>query len=557
VVDASHEACRELDRDRHELLGAGFADSLVPADGKALTAVLADLAGSAGDEAEPTRLSVQRPNGEVAVDSLDLRLLACGAGLVRADVRSMTEQARLEHVLGALATSTFVADAYSQVTWRLLVDDWARSLAAADAADGTGLNWVHPDDLPMLLEAYTRLLDNADSTEVVQVRTRIPHLDNSWARARLTAVNKLGDPLIAGLVVRSERQSKLDQVDSIGETSGVFRSLAETAPMGIVVTDRDGRPFYFNSLARELFGQDDVQADDVDWTHRVRAEHRVALAVVVVDALERQQAGSLVVALDLPEERTVWCRLDVHPEIDEDGNPFGLIATLQDVTAETEARQALLDARDELWTLANHDALTGLPNRAFLMDRLERATARRKRTGTSVAVLYCDLDGFKAVNDSLGHLAGDAVLVEASRRMMTVVRETDTIGRLGGDEFLVICEGFTSVGQIQTVAERIVAALAAPMTVAGTAVEVGASIGIAVNAGPAPGDPAPGDPAPGDPATGDPATGDPAPGDPAPGEPTAGDPATGDSATDDLIRRADHAMYQAKTAGKGSFQFAG
>jgi diguanylate cyclase (GGDEF)-like protein/PAS domain S-box-containing protein len=520
VIDVSHEGCRELDRDRHELLGTGFADSLVPADAKALAAVLADLAGAGDAEAEPTRLSVQRPNGDVAVDSLDLRLLACGAGRVHADVRSMTEHARLEHVLGALATSTFVADAYSQVTWRLLVDDWARSLAAADEADGTGLNWVHPDDLPILLEAYTRLLDNAGSTEIVQVRTRIPHLDNTWARARLTAVNKLDDPLIAGLVVRSERQSSVDQVGSIGQTSGVFRSLAETAPMGIVVTDRDGRPFYFNSLARELFGQD--EAGSLDWMQHVRAEHRDALTAVVSDALERQRAGSLVVALDLAGDRTVWCRLDVHPEIDEDGRPFGMIGTLQDVTAETEARQALLDARDELWKLANHDALTGLPNRAFLMDRLERATARRKRAGTSVAVLYCDLDGFKAVNDSLGHLAGDAVLVEASRRLVTVVRETDTIGRLGGDEFLVICEGFTRTDQIQAVAERIVQAISVPMTVGGTSVALGASVGIAISSGPATDEPAP-----------------------------------GDSATDDLIRRADHAMYQAKTAGKGSFQFAG
>ena len=456
----------------------------------------------------------------MAVDTFELRLLGCGAGQVHADVRSLTEQVRLEHVLGALATSTFVADAYSQVTWRLLVDDWARSLAQADEADGTGLNWVHPDDLPILLEAYTRLLDNAGSTEVVQVRTRIPHLDKNWARARLTAVNKLDDPLIAGLVVRSERLSELDQVDSIGQTSGVFRSLAETAPMGIVVTDREGRPLYFNGLARELFGQD--EAGSLDWMRRVRPEHREALEAVVADALERQLAGSLVVALDLAEGRTVWCRLDVHPEIDEDGRPFGLISTLQDVTSETEARQALLDARDELWTLANHDALTGLPNRAFLMDRLERATARRKRAGTSVAVLYCDLDGFKAVNDSLGHLAGDAVLVEASRRLVTVVRETDTIGRLGGDEFLVICEGFTRTDQIEAVAERIVAALGAPMSVAGTLVEIGASVGIAISSGP-----------------------------------TADEPATDDSATDDLIRRADHAMYQAKTDGKGSFQFAG
>jgi diguanylate cyclase (GGDEF)-like protein/PAS domain S-box-containing protein len=522
VVDVSREACRELDRGRDELLGTGFTDSLVAADAKALVTALADLVGSDGDDGEPNRLAVQRPNGDVAVDSLELRLLACGDGLVHADVRAMTEQVRLEHVLGSLATSTFVADAHTQVTWRLIVDDWSRGLAVADEADGLGLSWVHPDDLPLLLEVYTRLLDNSGSTEVVEVRARIAHLEKNWVRTRLTAVNKLDDPFIAGLVIRSERQSNPNRVESIGQTSGGFRSLAETAPMGIVVTDREGRPIYFNGLARELFGQSADAPGGPAWMDRVRSEHREPLAAVVADALERQKAGSLVVALDLPGKRTVWCRLDVHPEIDEDGRPFGLIATLQDVTSETEARHALMDAKDELWTLANHDALTGLPNRAFLMDRLARATARRKRAGTSVAVLYCDLDGFKAVNDNLGHLAGDAVLVEAARRLVTAVRETDTIGRLGGDEFLVICEGFTRNEQIETVAARIVHAISEPMTVAGASVQVGASVGIAISAGPA-----------------------------------VEGPTTDDSATDDLIRRADHAMYEAKTTGKGSYQFAG
>jgi diguanylate cyclase (GGDEF)-like protein/PAS domain S-box-containing protein len=297
--------------------------------------------------------------------------------------------------------------------------------------------------------------------------------------------------------------------------------------MGIVVTDREGQPLYFNNLARELFGEVGDASGGPAWVDRVRAEHQAPLAAVVADALERQKAGSLLVALDLPDERTIWCRLDAHPEIDEDGRPFGLIATLQDVTPETEARHALVEAKDELWKLANHDALTGLPNRALLMDRLERATARRKRAGTSVAVLYCDLDGFKAVNDELGHLAGDAVLVEAGRRLDTVVRETDTIGRLGGDEFLVICEGFTRTEQIEAVAERIVQAISVPMTVAGTSVQLGASVGIAISAGPAT------------------------------AEPTTDEPTTDDSATDDLIRRADGAMYQAKSTGKGSYQFAG
>ncbi|MCW2966430.1 MAG: hypothetical protein JWM71_202 [Solirubrobacteraceae bacterium] len=156
---------------------------------------------------------------------------------------------------------------------------------------------------------------------------------------------------------------------------------------------------------------------------------------------------------------------------------------------------------------ALHDALTGLPNRALFLDRLEHALARASRAGTEVAVLFLDLDRFKTVNDSLGHAAGDELLCVVGERIASCMRAADTAARLGGDEFAVLLEDLTSTREAVRVAERIIAALEAPILVAGREVFIGASIGIA----------------------------------------------TGTSGADDLLRHADVAMYRAKAQGKGRY----
>lgn len=156
------------------------------------------------------------------------------------------------------------------------------------------------------------------------------------------------------------------------------------------------------------------------------------------------------------------------------------------------------------------DCLTGLPNRALFLDRLKHALARSARHNQSVAVLFVDLDGFKEVNDSFGHAAGDQLLTAAAQRLASHLRREDTLARFGGDEFTILLEGVTSVQDVTCVAERILDSLRTPFTIGTQQVSVMASIGIALSA-------------------------------------------AGAHEVDALLRQADEALYRAKAQGRGSF----
>jgi diguanylate cyclase (GGDEF)-like protein len=207
-----------------------------------------------------------------------------------------------------------------------------------------------------------------------------------------------------------------------------------------------------------------------------------------------------------------------------------LLFVFEDIRAAAQARAEAASAA--LARMAYHDALTGLSNRARFLERLGAALARARAAGdpARVAVLLLDLDGFKGVNDSLGHAAGDTVLAEVAARLLNATRGCDTVARLGGDEFAVLLEVAREDAAAVVVAERILAALAAPFVLDGRQARVGASVGIARSAAGA------------DARAGSDAAVDVG---------TAGDAQAprGDVAA--VMRAADVAMYRAKALGKG------
>ena len=188
-----------------------------------------------------------------------------------------------------------------------------------------------------------------------------------------------------------------------------------------------------------------------------------------------------------------------------DGSLGGLVGVITDITQRKQT-EALI------WTQANYDALTGLPNRRLLNDRLAELMKRTQRTHDSVAVMFIDLDRFKEVNDTLGHEAGDRLLVEAARRIVACLRESDTVARQGGDEFTVLLPGMAERAPIERIAEDIIQSLCQPFQLGNDVAYVSASIGITL----------------------------------CPADATT--PA-------DILKNADQAMYHAKEAGRNRFSY--
>jgi diguanylate cyclase (GGDEF)-like protein/PAS domain S-box-containing protein len=177
----------------------------------------------------------------------------------------------------------------------------------------------------------------------------------------------------------------------------------------------------------------------------------------------------------LPDGEPRSLEVKLLPQLGANGAVQGCFEVMTDITEHRLAEQRIQQA-------ANHDGLTGLPNRMLFQDRLESAIALARRESRSFGLLYLDLDRFKPVNDTLGHAVGDELLMEVGRRIRGQVRESDTVARVGGDEFTVLLQGLVTGGRAQVVARKIIAALEVPFELEGgsRSVSIGASVGIAL-----------------------------------------------------------------------------
>jgi len=202
---------------------------------------------------------------------------------------------------------------------------------------------------------------------------------------------------------------------------------------------------------------------------------------------EREQAeGSVEKRLLHLDGRAVWVRVSVTPVWDEDGRPWGGVACLEPLHPDT-AQPIAHDGRDGVgeggYWLALHDVLTGAANRMLLHDRITLALAACERGSGVVAVMFCDIDHFKAINDTFGHERGDQVLTAMVRRLQVTLRPDDTVARIGGDEF-VVAGHVDSPADAHALHERVRAALARPLELPDDpAVPVGVSVGLAVGRG--------------------------------------------------------------------------
>ena len=298
------------------------------------------------------------------------------------------------------------------------------------------------------------------------------------------------------------------------ESEARFRSLVQNASDVTMVLGADTVVSYVTPPVQRVLGWDPAELLGVELADLVHPEE-VAYARAFYAEMDgrhspggargREGESTATVEWRVRHRDGSWRQFEVvNASLLDDDAVRGIVATLRDVTERRELER-------ELEHQAFHDRLTGLANRALFRDRLEHALARRNRNQHPVAVLLLDLDDFKVVNDSLGHAAGDRLLVLVAERLRSRLRASDTTARLGGDEFAVLLDDPAAADEAMQVAERLIEALASPYQLDGRELFVRASIGVALAA----------------------QTGQPA---------------------DELLRDADMAMYAAKAQSRGGYQ---
>ncbi|WP_243373022.1 EAL domain-containing protein [Geotalea sp. SG265] len=297
----------------------------------------------------------------------------------------------------------------------------------------------------------------------------------------------------------------LDQhQNALQESESNFRALADNANDGLHIITGSNRLAYVNRRAAEIIGYTVEEMLFATTENIVHPDH----LPVMKERTIRKEAGEPVpeqfetmlahkdgscIPVEVTTARTLWQGKQAE------------LAIVRDITDRKKAAV-------EIQQLAYYDTLTGLPNRSLLHDRINQSIVQAVRCNRKVGILFLDLDRFKGINDTLGHLAGDGLLAAVAERLMGCIRETDTVARIGGDEFVIIIPALEHTEDLSKVAEKILAVISKPLDLKGKEIFITASMGIAVY-------------------------------------PDDGNDVYG------LLKNADFAMYQAKDQGKNAFQY--
>ena len=303
--------------------------------------------------------------------------------------------------------------------------------------------------------------------------------------------------LAAALDQSEERALELQNYKSVVDSN--HDAVMALDLQGVIKIWNLGAEYIFGYSAREVLGSNIEKIIPPHCIDEFHSAYSRVLAGAKFTTCETKHRNKLGKTLDIAAT--------ISPIVDEEGKIVGISMIDRDVT---ERKQI----ENRLGYIASHDKLTGLPNRELFYDRLSQAISVSRRRRSRLAILFMDLDGFKSVNDSYGHVVGDNTLMQASQRLLACVREADTVARLGGDEFAIILNEVQAYGDVGMVADKIISSIGEPMQLDdGGTYRVGVSVGIALF-------------------------------------PDSG------SEIDSLVKISDQAMYESKNKGKNCYTFA-
>jgi diguanylate cyclase (GGDEF)-like protein/PAS domain S-box-containing protein len=287
-------------------------------------------------------------------------------------------------------------------------------------------------------------------------------------RFRLERLDELARDL--GSLIQQKRSE-----EAMRASGQRIRAVLDHVVDGLITFDDSGRIESFNPAAQRLFGYEDIEAVGQDLKLLITESHQSEFLAQIRSSIRPGKKHATSAAYETQGRRKDGSGFPLEFTMNQVrlGNDRLYIGLLRDIT-ERKAMTEALEYR------ALHDSLTGLPNRTFLVDRLEQTLLIAHRERQPRAFLVLDLNGFKEINDTLGHHQGDRALQEVARRLRRVLRKADTVGRLGGDEFAVLPGGATDASRAILIAEKLLQALEPPFQLGEHTVEVGASIGIAI-----------------------------------------------------------------------------
>ena len=320
-------------------------------------------------------------------------------------------------------------------------------------------SFLHPDDLDAWKATEARALAG-QHVEPMELRAVRP--DGSVAELELAHLRIQRADGWASLLLARDAHSRKEIERRLKESEERYKGLASVAFDGLAI-HIDGIILQVNRSFEDIFElRDQLLGSGIYqlFNEESRARFQAELDSGKVLELEGKRPGGHAVHVEVSSQACLF-----------QGDP-AYVTAVRDVTRRRQAEEAV---RVQAW----HDALTGLPNRVLLMDRLEQALRQATREGRRLALLYLDLDRFKPVNDSLGHAAGDELLKQAAARLLALLRKGDTVARMGGDEFCVVLNDAVLEGDALAVGQKIVASLHEPFPVAGQEVHIGTSVGIA------------------------------------------------------------------------------
>jgi diguanylate cyclase (GGDEF)-like protein/PAS domain S-box-containing protein len=474
-VNETLEACFGFCRE--ELLGRSIFDFFHPDDVDYMLSSLAERLGNEGPGL-PVEIRIIGRDGEARLCEVvgqDLRHVPEVGGLV-GSIRDISRRpaladspVRLRSMVHSASDITLLVGASGEV---LFASHALTRLLGGDPDGVVGSDWLalfHPDDRTEAREVLSWIRDPAHRERTW--RARLVHRSGLERTFDLKADDQLDDPVVAGVLVSARDLTELEAAETR------FEDMFEDAPIGMVLLGAEGRVLRANDAFGVLVGRSGDLTGE-------KAEALVGTdcAIAARDQVDAQEAGEARRPVELELVRSdgsrTWISLIVS-KVRRSADESHVMAQLEDISDRRE-RERLLREQNELLSLRAHfDVVTGLPNRLGFEQVLDAAVARNRRHAGGLAVLFCDLDGFKEVNDRTGHAAGDRVLAVVADRLRGAVRAEDLVARHGGDEFVVVCEGLVDDEGLQVLAHRIVDGVGAPMALGGLTSDVGISVGIA------------------------------------------------------------------------------